>query len=100
MKKILLIFVFALLLVGCSKDPLEGSWFDETTNQMITFEDGNKASFSGQDVDYRVDEDQLIFIVDGEEQVMIFDIEDNILELSFPDLDDFELYFKKIIKNN
>lgn len=96
MKKILLIFVFALLLIGCEKDPLEGSWYDETTDQTITFEDGNKVSFSGQNLEYRLDENKLIMIVDGEEQTMQFEIQDNVLELSFPDLDDFELYFTKV----
>jgi len=102
MKKILiLVFVFALFMVGCSEeDPLIGSWFDESSGQMITFEEDGTCSFAGTTVEYKADETQLTLIVDDEEQVMNYVIEHDELVLSFPDLDDFELYFKKIIKNN
>jgi len=102
MKKLLiLVFVFALFMVGCSEeDPLIGSWFDESSGQMITFEEDGTCLFGVNTVEYKVDETQLTLILDDEEEVMNYVIEGDVLELSFPDLDDFELYFKKIKKNN
>lgn len=99
MKKVLLIIMVVMLLVGCSENPLEGSWFDETTGQMMTFE-GKECSFSGETHPYKVKDETIIMTVDGEEQIYNFKIEDDILEISFPDLDDFELYFKKIKRPN
>lgn len=96
MKKILIVFLLVLLLVGCAKDPLIGQWYDESSGQMLTFEEDNKVSFGVATMDYRIEENLLIFINDGEEETMQFMIEDDVLELSFPDIDDFELYFTRI----
>ena len=88
-----------ILLVGCSENPLEGSWFDESTGQMITFE-GDEVSFGGQTHSYKVEDTTIIMDVNGVEEVYNFAIEDDVLELSFPDIDDFELYFTKIKRPN
>lgn len=100
MKKLLLVLLLGILLVSCAdKNPLLGSWFDESSGQMITFEK-DSCTFTGQVYDYRLEENKIIMAVDGEEQVYQYAIEDDVLEISFPDIDDFELYFKKVKKNN
>lgn len=99
MKKILVVLLCVLFLMGCSENPLEGSWYDESSSQMITFE-GKECSFGGFTYDYRVEDELIIMTVDGEEETYQFHIEDDVLELSFPDIDDFELYFKKVKKSN
>jgi len=96
MKKILVILLMALMLVACSSDPLVGQWYDESSGQMLTFDDDNTVTFGVATMDYRIEDDLLIFVSGDTEDVMQFKIEDDILELSFPDIDDFELYFKKI----
>jgi len=103
MKKILIVvLVLALLMVGCSSevDPLLGSWYDESTGQMITFEDDGTLSFGGVKADYIVEENLITMTVGDNEDVLEFTIEGDSLELKFPDADDYELYFTKVQKAN
>ncbi len=103
MKKILIvIMMLALLMVGCSKeeDPLIGSWLDESSGIMVTFEEDGVCSFSGIYGEYTADETQITMVVDGDEDIYNYAILNDVLELSVPGVDDFEVYFNKIKKNN
>lgn len=102
MKKILiLVMLLALFMVGCAEeDPLIGSWLDESSGIMITFEEDGVCSFRGITGEYTVDETQIIMTVDGNEDIYNYAILNDVLELSVPGVDDFEVYFNKIKKNN
>lgn len=103
MRKILIVvLVLALFMVACSseEDPLLGSWYDESTSQMVTFEDNGILSFAGVKAGYVVEDNEIIMTVGDNVDVLEFNIEGDVLVLKFPDADDFEVYYTKIKRNN
>lgn len=103
MKKILLLWlVLALLLVACEKEAtIVGSWYDETVGMSMVFDEGGVGSFSEasgvQSFEYVIEGETLKIMIDGQEDIMVYKIEGDQLELSFPDIDDFELLFTRVI---
>ncbi|MCH4886894.1 lipocalin-like domain-containing protein [Acidaminobacter sp. JC074] len=93
MKKVLLIMMVVILLVGCSENPLEGSWKEDTAGIEMIFE-GDECSFVGQTHPYRIEDDKIIMTVDGIEQVYYYQFDEDILVISIPELNEV-LYFNK-----
>lgn len=99
MKKVLLIvlcLVFVIALVGCDKETIVGSWVDEESDLRIRFKDDDTCEFFGQTAGYRVEDDLLIMIVDGEEQIMEYVLHGDELELIFDVEEDFSLHLRRI----
>lgn len=103
MKKFLVVWlVLALFLVACEKEAtVVGSWYDDTVGMTMVFAEDGVGSFSQaggiQSFEYVIEGDVLKLTIDGEEDIMAYKIEGDQLELSFPDIDDFELLFTRVI---
>lgn len=99
MKKIVLLITFTLLIlvmVGCGKETIIGRWYDEESDLRVKFLEDNTCEFANVKADYRIEDDKLILIVDGVEQVMTYTLEGDDLELIFDVGDDFSLHLKRI----
>lgn len=102
MRKLLLVLLLgALFLVACEKElTIVGSWHDETAGMSITFSEDGKGSFSQvggvASFEYLIEDDKLIMTINGKEDHMNYKIEGEELELSYPDLDDYELTFTRV----
>lgn len=91
---IIVLIIMILSLVGCKKDTLIGVWYDESSGQILTFTD-DTCEFSNVKVDYKTEEDKLIFISDEGEDIMIYKLEGDSLTFMFDDdpEGEFSLYF-------
>lgn len=103
MKKLFLILAIIAIFafVGCEKEPtIVGSWYDETSGMALVFSEDGVGSFTQAGAiasfTYTLEEGTISMDIDGDVDVMSYSIEGDQLELSFPDIDDFELIFTRV----
>lgn len=96
MKKIIVLLLVALLLVGCADKEIVGRWYEEATGSFLLFNEDGTCEFSTYVVEYEAEDGVLIMYVDGEEQTYNYEIEGDHLDLTIPGIDDFEMHFDRL----
>lgn len=97
MKKILILVLMMVLLVGCADDEIIGKWLDISTGQIIEF-NAETCNFAEMDVKYTAEDGEMILFVQDMEQLYNYSIVDDELTLTIPGVDDLELHYVRVVE--